>query len=183
MSKPPIIRRGPVARWSKKEDEILMAGVKVLGQNWKYITKLIPGRNERQCRERYLLHLSPEINSTKFTDEEDNLLRAMYKEFGPRWERFRDRFQGRTAMALRNRWDHIRRVDAKLEPELEAEAEPELDVKPVEQIPEIPAVQEQPEVQEVPRRRRRHRSRSRTAETNPENVQFESVIDNVIEAI
>lgn len=111
--KAPIIRRTRPSRWTEKEDEVLRAAVKVLGQRWKYVAKLISGRNERQCRDRYLLHLSPDLNTEKFTEEEDNLLRELYKESGPKWERFKERFKGRTAMALRNRWDHIKRIDAR----------------------------------------------------------------------
>jgi Myb-like DNA-binding protein FlbD len=76
--------------------------------NWKNIAKYIPGKTTRQCRERYQTYLAPGINVSPWTKEEDELLAQKYKELGSKWSEISAFFNGRSANALKNRYNvHI----------------------------------------------------------------------------
>ena len=76
--------------------------------NWKSIAKYIPGKTTRQCRERYQTYLAPGINVSPWTREEDELLAQKYKELGSKWSEISTFFNGRSANALKNRFNvHI----------------------------------------------------------------------------
>lgn len=72
-------------RFSAKEDEMLLQIVEKFGaKNWKLIGKLMPGRNSKQCRDRYTNYLAPEINHSEWNEEEDKLLYEKYLKYGPK---------------------------------------------------------------------------------------------------
>lgn len=77
--------------------------------DWQLIADKLPGRNQRQVRERWLNYLSPEVNMGPFTVEEDNLIQEKHEEIGPRWVKMTHYFKGRTDIALKNRWMIIQR--------------------------------------------------------------------------
>jgi hypothetical protein len=64
----------------------------------------MPGRNPRQCRERWHHYLTPAVSSKPFTPEEDALLNAKYAELGPKWKQIAAVFEGRTDISIKNRW-------------------------------------------------------------------------------
>jgi len=67
-----------VGKWVCEEDELLLKGVALHGRKWSLIAKLVPGRTDVQCRERYMNVLNPEVkNKSAFTPEEDSLLHAV----------------------------------------------------------------------------------------------------------
>jgi myb proto-oncogene protein len=43
-------------------------------RNWSEISKMLPGRIGKQCRERWHNHLNPDIRKEKWTEEEDDLI-------------------------------------------------------------------------------------------------------------
>jgi hypothetical protein len=64
----------------------------------------MPGRNPRQCRERWQHYLNPTVSSKPFTAEEDALLNRKFAEFGPRWKQIAACLEGRTDITIKNRW-------------------------------------------------------------------------------
>ena len=67
------------SRWTKEQDEILLDFVKKNGeQNWGQAAALIPGRIAKQCRERWLYQLNPNIKKNKWTVEEDVKVVKLY---------------------------------------------------------------------------------------------------------
>lgn len=54
-------------------------------------------------------YLSPKINKSPFTEEEDDLLIEKYNSFGPRWVKISKFFRNRTDSALKNRWNVLAR--------------------------------------------------------------------------
>ncbi|KAJ3424938.1 snRNA-activating protein complex subunit [Anaeramoeba flamelloides] len=98
-------KKGP---WNLVEDDILRTSVNQLGINsWRYVSYLVPGRNPKQCRERWLNQLSPEINKGPFTKEEEELLIEKQSEFGNRWCVLSKFFKGRPENMLKNYWYSI----------------------------------------------------------------------------
>ena len=54
----------PRAKFTKEEDEMLKNLVENFGDNnWQVISSKMPGRNSRQCRERWQNYLSPDVIS------------------------------------------------------------------------------------------------------------------------
>ncbi|EGR28475.1 myb-like DNA-binding domain protein [Ichthyophthirius multifiliis] len=55
----PYIKKGP---WEKEEDEKIFKWVKINGpQKWQQCSDTIPGRNSKQCRERWFNGLKPDL--------------------------------------------------------------------------------------------------------------------------
>ena len=69
-------------KFDPSEDELLINLVGTHGENWKLISEFIPGRNPKQCRERWNLYLKPDINKSPFTEDEDRLLLEKVRELG-----------------------------------------------------------------------------------------------------
>ena len=62
-------------KFTHEEDEQLRRLVKVFGDNsWSEVASCMPGRNKRQCKERWTNYLSPTVNNAPWTVAEDSLL-------------------------------------------------------------------------------------------------------------
>jgi hypothetical protein len=63
--------KGP---WTVEEDNILKMLVFEFGpKDWSKIASNLPGRIGKQCRERWVNHLDPNIKKGPFTEEEENV--------------------------------------------------------------------------------------------------------------
>ena len=101
--------------FTKEEDTYLLYLVSVFGTNqWNVIASLIGSRNARQCRERYKHYLSPHINNSPWTSEEDFILLSKYEQLGPRWAKIASFFNGRTDVAVKNRYTALVAKDPKI---------------------------------------------------------------------
>jgi hypothetical protein len=72
--------------------------------NWNFIAAQIPGRNARQCRERWVNYINPELNHQPLSRAEDLLLETKYEELGPRWQLIATFLPGRSKNLLKNHW-------------------------------------------------------------------------------
>ena len=98
-------RAHPKVKFTPEEDDRLRSVVASFGENdWEQVAKNMPGRNQRQCRERWLNYLSPNVNTAPWTSEEDQLLREKHAELGPKWVQIAKNFVGRSDTAVKNRW-------------------------------------------------------------------------------
>ena len=98
----------PKMKWSKHEDEQLIKAVNENGaKNWPYIATFLPGRNGKQCRERWLTNLSPDVNLEPWTAEEDLKLIHLHKKYQNKWSTMTSSFEGRSAIAIKNRWKYL----------------------------------------------------------------------------
>ena len=77
--------------------------------SWAEIAKQIPGRNMKQCRERWCHRLDPEISKAKFTREEDQIIIEMHKQYGNKWSDISKHLVGRTEDAVKIRFRSIER--------------------------------------------------------------------------
>ena len=95
----------PHFKFSPDEDSQLRLLVQELGcDNWAAIASKMPGRNSRQCRERWNNYLSPKINNNEWTAEEDEILLEKYEEYGPRWVIIAKYLNRRTDQMVKNRY-------------------------------------------------------------------------------
>lgn len=94
--------KGP---WSLEEDEALRAHVHRYGKGkWCRITEILPRRNGKQARERYLNHLDPSVVKSPWTVEEDEKLLQLVLQFGKRWSLISKKIPGRTDNSCKNRY-------------------------------------------------------------------------------
>ena len=64
----------------------------------------MPGRNVRQCRERWKHYLSSEITKKlPFTEEEDRIIMQKYMELGPKWTKIARCVENRSDIQVKTR--------------------------------------------------------------------------------
>lgn len=81
---PPLYVKGGV--WTNVEDEILKAAVLKYGlYQWERIASLLPKKSAKQVKARWVEYLSPTINKTDWTQEEDEKLLSLHKIFPNQW--------------------------------------------------------------------------------------------------
>jgi hypothetical protein len=73
---------------------------------WEVIAAELPGRNVRQCRERWKHYLSSERSKAPWSDTEDRLLFEKMQSLGPKWTRLATFFPGRTDIDIKSHWMH-----------------------------------------------------------------------------
>lgn len=78
----------PKIKFTPEEDDQLTEIVERIGTNdWELVSREMKKRTARQCRERWINYLSPELRNDPWTEEEDKLLDELYAEMGSRWHK------------------------------------------------------------------------------------------------
>ena len=111
--------------WKANEDKVLQELVELRGaRNWSSLAKELnlkvhnsyPNRRGKQCRERWINHLNPELQKHKWTAEEDEIIRVMQKQVGNKWSVISKILSSRTENQIKNRWKMLKkRVEEDIE--------------------------------------------------------------------
>jgi hypothetical protein len=96
--------RHPRSTFRPEEDFRLRELVRRLGRDWIEVARQMNNRNARQCKERWMNYLSPDVCAQPWTDDDDQLLLQKVAELGPKWVRITSFFPKRTDSNLKNRW-------------------------------------------------------------------------------
>ena len=105
-----VSRAHPKVKFTVEEDEKLKEIVHKYGSSdWELISSKMPGRNVRQCKERWQNYLSPDVNNSPWTQEDDDLLIAKHAELGAKWVKIASFFVGRSDTSIKNRWMVLQR--------------------------------------------------------------------------
>ncbi|ORZ10656.1 Homeodomain-like protein, partial [Lobosporangium transversale] len=83
--------------WTSQEEEILLEAVRDLSsENWHAVAMKVPGRNAKQCMQKWQTDLDPRINRQPWTAEEDEKLVEAYHTFGNSWQQIAKMVETRT---------------------------------------------------------------------------------------
>lgn len=103
-------KRNPRKMFTPTEDSLLKDLVRRYGTyDWKSISEFVKGRGPRQCRDRYLKYLSPEVVNGPWTHEEEELLVEKYNIFGSSWKLIATFFPTRTDVNIKSKWKKMQR--------------------------------------------------------------------------
>jgi hypothetical protein len=103
----------PRRQFTPEEDFQLRSLVEQLGsQHWEEISRYLPDRSARQCRNRYKNYLLDSLVAGPWTPEEDAVLIEKFHQIGPKWVEIGKLLSGRSGNNVKNRWyKHLCKTD------------------------------------------------------------------------
>lgn len=159
----------PKLQFTPSEDNKLKQFVQMVGdKDWELISQMMENRNPRQCMERWNKYLSPDINRSPWTDEEDALLISKHAELGAKWVKISKFFNNRTDAALKNRWNVLLRREKTINSSSSQQSTAY--ESPI--VSPTPAVKDNKEVEEM--MKKQSLEQNVLEETNPFDFDFDS---------
>ncbi|GBG23792.1 Transcription factor MYB3R-2 [Hondaea fermentalgiana] len=105
----PGLIKGP---WLESEDRVIIDLISAHGLGnikWSEIAASLPGRLGKQCRERWVNHLDPDLRKDPWSEQEDRILLEQQALLGNKWREIAAHLPGRSENSVKNRWNSARR--------------------------------------------------------------------------
>lgn len=93
--------KGAKGKWTIFEDFTLRLAVEEHGEAWCAVAEKVPGRTNKQCRDRWLVH-TRSSNHTPLTLTEQIRLVDLHRSLGNQWKRIADNMEDRSEQHLKN---------------------------------------------------------------------------------
>merc|ERR1712166_869314 len=91
--------------WTPEEDIVVKEYVAKNGpRRWSQLALMLPDRRGKDCRERWLKHLDPDITKAPWSRSEDQILIDAHNVYGNKWSIISKLLPGRTDYAIKNRF-------------------------------------------------------------------------------
>lgn len=91
--------------WSQEEDELLEQAIGDKESiSWEYVASKVKTHTPKQCRERWLVKLNPEVRRSPFEQWEDEIILSERQRIGNHWSLIAQLLPGRTSCSVKNRW-------------------------------------------------------------------------------
>jgi len=108
-------------KWTPAEDMALKAAVEKLGFKWKQISRLVPGRTGKQCRDRYTSRLNPKLKLGNWTKREEMIALKAHKQFGNKWAAIQKLLPNRSWYTIKWRIECLKKEEELQRDSLKAE--------------------------------------------------------------
>jgi snRNA-activating protein complex subunit 4 len=102
-------------KWTELEDNVLIQAVEKFGlSNWVKVAYFLPGRTNRQCRERYIMRLGVKNRKVaEWSSSEDKKLLELAPAFNYRWATLVNHINGRNPHQIASRYDVLEKISLK----------------------------------------------------------------------
>lgn len=80
---------------------------------WKEVAIQVNTRNSKQCADRFKNRLSPFINKTEWTQQENELLQVLVNKYSTSWSIISKHLQGRPNNMIKMQWKKLQRKQNK----------------------------------------------------------------------
>jgi hypothetical protein len=88
--------------FTEQEDQIILYFCDEMGiKNWKLISKYLPLRNVKSCRDRYFNYLNPDLSQNEWSKEEDEFLFELIQAYGKQWIKISEVMKNRSANMIK----------------------------------------------------------------------------------
>ena len=107
--------------WTSEEDRVLLQQIATKQKKpphqppasssyyWPTIADAVPHRTAKQCRERYVNHLTSTLKKSDWTELEDATLVRLYHVHGTQWSLMAKVLCGRSDNGIKNRYHYLKR--------------------------------------------------------------------------
>lgn len=106
--------RGAKGSWTTEEDQALLAWVQRFGaQRWTDCSKVVQGRCGKQCRERWVNILNPQVKKGDWSELEQLTIFSSLVQYSTAWSTIARSLPGRTENSIKNYfYSSLRRIKA-----------------------------------------------------------------------